>query len=82
MIRAMPRILREHLSNILEQSVWDLEEQKCYFLQESYRAVMRMKARDFTKRLLVKFRGEDGLDYGGIARLVSPLQTRLYMLHL
>ena len=29
---------------------------------------MRMKARDFTKRLFVKFRGEDGLDYGGIAR--------------
>lgn len=29
---------------------------------------MRMKARDFRKRLMVKFKGEDGLDYGGIAR--------------
>lgn len=27
-----------------------------------------MKARDLRKRLMVKFRGEEGLDYGGIAR--------------
>ena len=29
---------------------------------------MQMKARDLRKRLMVKFKGEDGLDYGGIAR--------------
>ena len=32
---------------------------------------MRMKASDFKKRLMVKFKGEDGLDYGGIARYTS-----------
>lgn len=29
---------------------------------------MKMRAKDLRKRLMVKFRGEEGLDYGGIAR--------------
>ena len=29
---------------------------------------MKMRVRDLKKKLLIKFRGEDGLDYGGIAR--------------
>lgn len=29
---------------------------------------MKMKPKDLRKRLMVKFRGEEGLDYGGIAR--------------
>lgn len=38
------------------------------FSQESYRIIMKMRAKDLRKRLMVKFRGEEGLDYGGIAR--------------
>ncbi len=37
-------------------------------LQESYRQVMKMRPKDLWKRLMVKFRGEEGLDYGGVAR--------------
>ena len=29
---------------------------------------MKMKAKDLRKRLMVKFSGEEGLDYGGVAR--------------
>ena len=29
---------------------------------------MKMKPKDLRKRLMVKFLGEDGLDYGGVAR--------------
>ena len=29
---------------------------------------MKLRVRDLRKKLLIKFRGEDGLDYGGIAR--------------
>ena len=29
---------------------------------------MKMRARDLKKKLHIKFRNEDGLDYGGIAR--------------
>ena len=40
----------------------------CRLLQDSYRQVMKMRAKDLRKRLMVKFRGEEGLDYGGVAR--------------
>ncbi|KAK1877571.1 E3 ubiquitin-protein ligase SMURF1 [Dissostichus eleginoides] len=36
--------------------------------QESYRQIMKMRPKDLKKRLMVKFRGEEGLDYGGVAR--------------
>lgn len=36
--------------------------------EESYRAICQMLPRDLKKRLIVKFRGEAGLDYGGVAR--------------
>lgn len=39
----------------------------CCF-QESYRQVMKMRAKDLRKRLMLKFKGEEGLDYGGVAR--------------
>lgn len=38
------------------------------FVQESYRQIMKMRPKDLKKRLMVKFRGEEGLDYGGVAR--------------
>lgn len=37
-------------------------------MQESYRQIMKMRSKDLKKRLMVKFRGEEGLDYGGVAR--------------
>lgn len=39
-------------------------------VQESYRQIMKMRPKDLKKRLMVKFRGEEGLDYGGVARSV------------
>uniref|UniRef100_A0A674NU00 HECT-type E3 ubiquitin transferase n=1 Tax=Takifugu rubripes TaxID=31033 RepID=A0A674NU00_TAKRU len=36
--------------------------------EESYRQVMKMRPKDLWKRLMIKFRGEEGLDYGGVAR--------------
>lgn len=29
---------------------------------------MKMRPKDLWKRLMIKFRGEEGLDYGGVAR--------------
>ncbi|KAJ0000758.1 hypothetical protein NQD34_005778 [Periophthalmus magnuspinnatus] len=34
--------------------------------EESYRQIMKMRPKDLKKRLMVKFRGEEGLDYGGL----------------
>lgn len=36
--------------------------------EETYRQIMRLKVKDLKKKLLIRFSGEEGLDYGGIAR--------------
>lgn len=36
--------------------------------EESFRVISQMQPRELKKRLLVKFKGEEGLDYGGVAR--------------
>jgi E3 ubiquitin ligase SMURF1/2 len=36
--------------------------------EDSYRQILNMRVPQLQKKLLIKFRGEDGLDYGGIAR--------------
>ncbi|XP_049854863.1 E3 ubiquitin-protein ligase SMURF2 isoform X2 [Schistocerca gregaria] len=45
-----------------------LEVSRTEIFEESYRLVMKMRPKDMRKRLMVKFRGEEGLDYGGVAR--------------
>ena len=42
--------------------------------EDSYAEIMRQSATDLKKRLMIKFDGEDGLDYGGLSRFVLPLQ--------
>ena len=39
--------------------------------EDSYHEIMRQSATDLKKRLMIKFDGEDGLDYGGLSRYVS-----------
>lgn len=39
--------------------------------EDSYAEIMRQSASDLKKRLMIKFDGEDGLDYGGLSRYVS-----------
>ena len=36
--------------------------------EESYRQIMKLRVRDLKKKLMIRFKGEDGLDYGGVAR--------------
>lgn len=38
--------------------------------EDSYAEIMRQSASDLKKRLMIKFDGEDGLDYGGLSRYV------------
>jgi E3 ubiquitin-protein ligase NEDD4 len=41
--------------------------------EDSYAEIMRQSASDLKKRLMIKFDGEDGLDYGGLSRY-APCQ--------
>ncbi|XP_072124784.1 E3 ubiquitin-protein ligase SMURF1 isoform X6 [Mobula birostris] len=45
-----------------------IEVSRDEIFEESYRQVMKMRPKDLKKRLMVKFRSEEGLDYGGVAR--------------
>lgn len=40
--------------------------------EDSYAEIMRQPATDLKKRLMIKFDGEEGLDYGGVSRYVQP----------
>ncbi|XP_025415706.1 E3 ubiquitin-protein ligase SMURF2 [Sipha flava] len=66
---AKQKILRTELAALQPQTGhMRLEVSRAEIFEESYRAVMKMRPKDLRKRLMVKFRGEEGLDYGGIAR--------------
>lgn len=66
---AKQRILRAELQALQPQSGHcRLEVSRAEIFEESYRLVMKMRTKDMRKRLMVKFRGEEGLDYGGVAR--------------
>ena len=41
---------------------------RSHIFEDSYAEVMRASAADLKKRLMIKFDGEDGLDYGGLSR--------------
>lgn len=42
-----------------------------HIFEDSYAEIMRQSANDLKKRLMIKFEGEDGLDYGGLSRYVE-----------
>lgn len=42
-----------------------------HIFEDSYAEIMRQTPSDLKKRLMIKFDGEDGLDYGGLSRYVS-----------
>uniref|UniRef100_A0A671K5P3 HECT-type E3 ubiquitin transferase n=1 Tax=Sinocyclocheilus anshuiensis TaxID=1608454 RepID=A0A671K5P3_9TELE len=63
------KILRQELSQQQPQAGHcRIEVSREEIFEESYRQVMKMRPKDLWKRLMVKFRGEEGLDYGGVAR--------------
>uniref|UniRef100_A0A673CGU1 HECT-type E3 ubiquitin transferase n=1 Tax=Sphaeramia orbicularis TaxID=375764 RepID=A0A673CGU1_9TELE len=63
------KILRQELSQQQPQAGHcRIEVCREEIFEESYRQVMKMRPKDLWKRLMIKFRGEEGLDYGGVAR--------------
>lgn len=53
---------------------------RSHIFEDSYEQIMRQTAGDLKKRLMIKFDGEDGLDYGGLSRRVKvgTLKAKLY----
>ncbi|KAG6377151.1 hypothetical protein JVT61DRAFT_1203 [Boletus reticuloceps] len=46
----------------------ELRLRRSRVLEDSFAAVMKMRGDDMKKRLVIRFEGEDGLDYGGVSR--------------
>lgn len=44
---------------------------RTHIFEDSYAEIMRQSPNDLKKRLMIKFDGEDGLDYGGLSRYVE-----------
>lgn len=49
-----------------------------HIFEDSYAEIMRQTPTDLKKRLMIKFDGEDGLDYGGLSRYFA--RARAYMI--
>ena len=51
-----------------------------HIFEDSYAEIMRQTPNDLKKRLMIKFDGEDGLDYGGLSRfaLYRSIQTSMF----
>lgn len=66
---AKMKVLRSEISKLRPPSGHcRLEVSRQEVFEDSYRMVVKMRPKDMRKRLMVKFRGEEGLDYGGVAR--------------
>jgi len=66
---AKMKILRTELTSLQPGSGHcRLELSRGEVFEDSYRQVVKMRPKDMRKRLMVKFQGEEGLDYGGVAR--------------
>ncbi len=66
---AKMKVLRSELSALQPPSGHcRLEVSRQEVFEDSYRHIVKMRPKDLRKRLMIKFRGEDGLDYGGVAR--------------
>ena len=52
-----------------------------HIFEDSYAEIMRQTPNDLKKRLMIKFDGEDGLDYGGLSRWVHPRIRSQILIH-
>ena len=50
----------------------DIKIRRNMAFEDSFAAVMRCNREDMRRRLMIRFDGEDGLDYGGVSRYVPP----------
>jgi E3 ubiquitin-protein ligase NEDD4 len=48
----------------------DLKIRRGRVLEDSFSGIMRLGKDELRRRLMVRFEGEDGLDYGGVSRQV------------
>jgi E3 ubiquitin-protein ligase NEDD4 len=53
---------------VITDAKCDVRVRRGWVFEDSFTAIMRLRPDDLRKRLMVKFEGEDALDYGGVSR--------------
>jgi E3 ubiquitin-protein ligase NEDD4 len=53
---------------VIADAKCDVRVRRGWVFEDSFAAIMRFRPDDLRKRLMVKFEGEDALDYGGVSR--------------
>ncbi|KAI0319606.1 hypothetical protein OF83DRAFT_1281822 [Amylostereum chailletii] len=53
---------------LITESKAEVRLRRGWVFEDSFASVMRLRPEDLKKRLMVRFEGEDGLDYGGVSR--------------
>ncbi|KAI9508971.1 hypothetical protein F5148DRAFT_822211 [Russula earlei] len=53
---------------VIADAKCDVRVRRSCVFEDSFASVMRLRPEDLRKRLMVKFEGEDALDYGGVSR--------------
>ena len=56
----------------------DIKIRRGMAFEDSFAAVMRSSRDDMRRRLMIRFDGEDGLDYGGVSRSVHIYHFHLF----
>lgn len=51
-----------------EQGICNITVRRDNLFEDAYNVISRMSAKDLKRRLMIKFAGEEGLDYGGVSR--------------
>ena len=46
--------------------------------EDSFTQILNLQPYDLRRRLYITFKGEEGLDYGGVARLAVVIATSLF----
>ena len=53
-----------------QPGICEIKVRRNHIFEDSYAEIMRQTPNDLKRRLMIKYEGEDGLDYGGIERFV------------
>lgn len=52
----------------LDAGVCNVTVRRSNLFEDAYNVISKIPAKDLRKRLMIKFYGEEGLDYGGVSR--------------
>jgi E3 ubiquitin-protein ligase NEDD4 len=63
-----------------EQGICNITVRRSNLFEDAYNIISNMPVRDLKRRLMIKFAGEEGLDYGGVSRYFRSLMAIYHLI--